>query len=353
MYCDWKKTFICFGLIMKKLLSLASLILAWGVFSVSYALDIDALFSNGGPLVDDAYSQILNNEAVRWYVDTSISACSGDSNQITITSPVVSDELLYEVPEYYVFLSPYRIEQIKSNDPSIDLSNIIMKRFRMEWIPSEMNFNIWTEDWLNLDTAYYGFVLPIDGYDEVWTPSKEICFQLSSNMCMLDQECETFDLIVNPVQAEPENNPEEIWETENVAEETHGAADCIWMKLANIEYSINGNTVVFSWTAVDGDDVDIIIYNPEEKYREKLTTVKMSDEGYTYTLRWNGVQEFKFSNGCGDPHPVKVDAAITEEKAPDIVTPATGPAENILYIAIAAIILYGVYTIFFRKSDNN
>jgi hypothetical protein len=42
-----------------------------------------------------------------------------------------------------------------------------------------------------------------------------------------------------------------------------------------------------------------------------------------------------------------------QEATPEkIVTPATWPAENILYIAIAAIILYGAYAIFFRKSDD-
>jgi hypothetical protein len=79
----------------------------------------------------------------------------------------------------------------------------------------------------------------------------------------------------------------------------------------------------------------------------------MSDEKYVYTMRWNGEQNFLLTTSCGELR-YKADAAMGEpQKDPEIVTPATGPAENILYIAIAAIVIYGAYTIFFRKSENN
>ena len=122
------------------------------------------------------------------------------------------------------------------------------------------------------------------------------------------------------------------------------------MDLAHVSHTTRGDKVTLTWTAVDGETVDIAILNPEEEVYEKLATVKMSDEKYVYTMRWNGEQNFMLTNDCGSVK-YKADAAI--EKTPEkIVTPATGPAENVLYIAIAAIILYGAYAIFFRKSDN-
>ena len=66
----------------------------------------------------------------------------------------------------------------------------------------------------------------------------------------------------------------------------------------------------------------------------------MSDEKFSYKMQWNGVQNFMLTNGCGEVN-YKVDAAIKPSEPEKVVPPATGPAENVLYIAIAAIILYG------------
>jgi flagellar hook assembly protein FlgD len=169
---------------------------------------------------------------------------------------------------------------------------------------------------------------------------------------MQNFDCDGLDAIVNPIIVEPEQkpeNPEDIKEPEANQEEVHGAA-CVGMDLAHVSHTTKGDKVTLTWTAVDGDTVDIAILNPEEGLYEKLATVKMADEKYVYTMKWNGEQNFMLTNNCGSVK-YKADAAI--EKTPEkIVTPATGPAENVLYIAIAAIILYGAYAIFFRKSDN-
>jgi PhoPQ-activated pathogenicity-related protein len=68
-------------------------------------------------------------------------------------------------------------------------------------------------------------------------------------------------------------------------------------------------------------------------------------------MRWNGVQNFMLTNDCGEVK-YKADEGIKEWEPEKIVTPATWPAENVLYIAIAAIVLYGAYVVFFRKSEN-
>ena len=192
-------------------------------------------------------------------------------------------------------------------------------------------------------------------YDEVWTPSKEICFHISKNVCMLDTECDTFDLVVNPAPAEPEKDTTpEVTDPEPEAnpEETHGSAECVSMEYANVRHTSDGKNITLTWTAVDGwGDVDIAIFNPNDEVFEKIATVKMSDERYVYPMRWNGVQNFILTNECWQAK-YKADEWIKEWEPEKIVTPATGPAENIMYIAIAAIILYGAYAIFFRKSDN-
>lgn len=341
----------------KSLLILASLTLVWGIFGVSYALNIADLFPNWEPVAGDVYSKILSDYDARWYSnEDSLSACTTDDNEITITSPIISDDLMYEIPEYRIFVSPYRIDQIKSNDPSVDTSKIIMKRFKREGNPSEMTFKIGASDWLDGDTAYYAFVSPLNEYDDLWTPSKEVCFHMNMRMCMMDTECDTFDALVNPTPIEPEiAEPEENTE-ENTEEETHGAAsDCVSMKLANVTHVTNGKTITLKWTDVGEGDVDIAVFVPDEwdpsnwSYK-RIGTAKMSDEKFDYTMKWDGEHNFILRNACGEVR-YKADAKMWEPEK--IVTPATGPAENVLYIAIAAIVLYGAYTIFFRKSDNN
>lgn len=338
----------------KSLLSLVALVFWAGVFgSVANALDIDAVISEDGPTVPTAYTQLLNEYSSDWwYTDDVTVKCDGADGTITIESPRVEDSIFEKAPWYYLFLSPYRVSKIKEWSAEVDNSRIIMRELDLDDSNAETaTFKISSMD-LDPNQAYYGFITPVDMYDVVWIPSKEICIRVNGNLCMQNFDCDGLDAIVNPIIVEPEQkpeNPEDIKEPEANQEEVHGAA-CVGMDLAHVSHTTKGDKVTLTWTAVDGDTVDIAILNPEEGLYEKLATVKMADEKYVYTMKWNGEQNFMLTNNCGSVK-YKADAAI--EKTPEkIVTPATGPAENVLYIAIAAIILYGAYAIFFRKSDN-
>lgn len=348
------KIFTFITIVMKKtLLSLASLVLVSGMFGShvnALELLISDLIVNWTPLVDDAYVQMLNNyDNTWWYLDSSSLACNNESG-ISVSSSIVEDGFIEPTEIYRLFVSPYRIEQLRSWDSSVDLSKIISKELVINGDENEVKFDISSAD-VDPDTAYYGFILPIDEYDQIWTPSKEFCFQLNQNLCMLDYECDTFDLVVNPVSNPEPVNTGNVETSEEEWTELHGAA-CVGMDLAHISHSSDGKNITLTWTAVDGDTVDIHVLNPDEEIYEKLATVKMSDEKYVYPMRWNWVHEFMFTNDCGTAK-YKADEGIKEEeKKPEIVTPATWPAENILYIAIAAIVLYGAYVVFFRKSEN-
>ena len=325
----------------KSLLSLVGILafsaVALGV--VSAELNISTLFSEWLPLVDDAYTKLLNDyEKTWWYLDDSV-VCEVN-NWITITSPIVDDSTMDKASSYNLFVSPYRIEQIKDGDSSIDTSKIIMKRVEIKDSDESVKFEIPSNE-LDSNTAYYGFISPVDLFDEVWTPTKEICFNVSNKMCLQDVACNTLKSVI---ESEKE---------EEVIERHWSAADCVWMDMANVTHVVNGDTLTLKWTAVDGDTVQLSIFDPDAEVYKNLWTVKMSDEKFDYKMKWDGEQNFKLTNGCKDLN-YKADAKKWEkEPEPEIkVTPATGPAENILYVAIAAIVLYWVYTIFFRKSDN-
>jgi hypothetical protein len=70
------------------------------------------------------------------------------------------------------------------------------------------------------------------------------------------------------------------------------------MDMANITHSVNGDTVTLKWTAVQGDVVQIAIFDPESEIYKSLGAVKMSDEKFDYKMQWDGEQNFQLTNGC-------------------------------------------------------
>lgn len=326
----------------KTLLSLVGIsAVALGVANAQ--LDISTLFSDGLPLEDDAYTQLLNDyESSWWYFDDSITCEVNDG--VTITTPTVEDSTIDVASSYNLFVSPYRIDQIKDWDSSIDISKIIMKNVEIKGSDETVEFKLASNE-LSPNTAYYGFISPVDSFDEVGTPSNEICFKVSDKKCLQDTACDT----LNVATATESQGTEEITGLEDILER-HGSADCIGMDMANVTHTLNGDTVTLRWTAVDGDVVEIAIWDPDEKLFKSVWSARMSDEKFDYKMKWDGEQNFTLTNGCKGVN-YKADAKRWAE--PEIkATPATGPAENILYVAIAAIVLYGAYTILSRKSDN-
>lgn len=326
----------------KSLLSLVG-ILAFSTLAlgaVNAELDISTLFSEGLPLVDDAYTKLLNDYDNSWWYINETVACEVNKG-ITITSPIVEDSTIDKASTYNLFVSPYRIEQIKAWDSSIDTSKIIMKKVEIRDADADVKFEI-SADEIDSNTAYYWFITPVDWWDSVGTPTKEICFKMSNSMCLQDTTCDALDTV-----ATTENEEVKNW----VVDEHGAASDCVWMDMANVTHVLNGDVLTLKWTAVDGDTVEIAIFDPTSEVYTSLWSARMSDEKFDYKMKWDGEQNFKLTNGCKDLY-YKADAKRWEPEPEIKVTPATGPAENVLYIAIAAIILYGAYTVFFRKSEN-
>lgn len=303
--------------------------------TVNAQSEISELFNNWTPLVDDAYTKLLNDyDNSRWY-SSSISVECDASNGVKISSPMVEDSTLDAVSIYNLFLSPYRMDQIKSWNPNVDTSKIIMKKVEVNEGGESVDFDIPSSE-LDPNTTYYAFISPVDLFDVIGTPSKEICFIASNNVCLQDTACDTIDALkVN-------------WWDDVV--KNHGTS-CVWMDMANVSHVKNGDTITLSWTAVDGDTVEIAIWDPEAEVYKSVWTANMDDGKFDYKIQRDGEQNFLLGNGCRDVKH-KADAKMWEETAEKIVTPATGPVENIMYVAIAAIVLYGAYVLFFRKSDN-
>jgi hypothetical protein len=103
---------------------------------------------------------------------------------------VVEDADIDRANIYNLFVSPYRLNQIKSSDSSVDASRIMMKKVEIGDGTENVRFDISPYD-VDPNTIYYGFIAPVDMFDVVGTPSKEICFKIDSNLCLQDTSCDS------------------------------------------------------------------------------------------------------------------------------------------------------------------
>jgi hypothetical protein len=108
--------------------------------------------------------------------------------------------------------------------------------------------------------------------------------------------------------------------------------------------------ITFTWTSISGiDGVDILVFDPNTEARTRVGEVKISAERYEYTMKWDGEHLFRFKplNG-GKEVDYPVNAQRSEAAAPEkpvITPPATGPAENLLFL----LVLTGLAYVGYRK----
>lgn len=123
------------------------------------------------------------------------------------------------------------------------------------------------------------------------------------------------------------------------------------MSLANITHTIAGNRATLRRTAIDGSDtVDIFLRNPTSEQFERLSSVNMSAESYTFTLTRNGeyIINFMPDNGGKEYRYTFVAEGVTSTTttANPVIgnnIPATGPKENILIILAISLVVYFIY----------
>ena len=338
----------------KSLLSLAGVALLSLMFgSIVNAQETQLLLDDafpGGEAVSDSYIKLLNNyDKNRWYTTYTSIQWNIEKWELKLESPIIEDSDIYEAPLYRLYYSPYRIEQLKWDD-GITLSSVSVKEVELSKNKQEnIEFSVLAED-VDTQQIYYGFIVPFNDFEVVGTPSEELCFQFDRELFSRWDDCDTLEAILNPVAETDNSVNEENLEEEDCSDGHCAAKNCIGMDLANLTHTINNNLITVRWTAVDGDVVQVAVFDPDEEVYKSIGAVNMSDEQFNYQMRWDWEYNFKLTNGCKDVY-YKVDASVKTWE-PTIVPPATWPAENVLIIAIAAIVLYGAYTIFFRKSDD-
>lgn len=265
----------------------------------------------------------LNDEIPFGYtISQKISVDEISVDKIVIKSPVIQDELGNTIKKYTVMFSQYPLSEILDNISLIDESR--EKTFEFTTVGTDVLMELTAlTDGMSPSSVYYLSVIPKDGNNILWEISNEIRFKLAT---------QTYG------------------EWTYTDEPTAHTAAWANMSLANITHTITNNNATLRWTAIDGSDkVDIFVYNPTSGIFERLASVNMSDENYTFALTRNGeyIVNFVPNNGWTEYRYTFIVNGVTSTTpttTPTIgVIPATGPKENILIVLAIAIVLYIVY----------
>lgn len=293
----------------------------------------------------DLQSLIWNmaDEVFFWYDTTNrITIKEVTSTKIVIETPILKDDMWEVISKYYVTYWPYALDELLNNPRASEL----MDQFKDKLVTTSVKAGTFqieltsTWDALDINKKYYLVIIPRDSYDMPGSMSNEIWFQLNNQT-----KWDTSDTTPPP----PATN---TWAHASAAD----------MTLANITHLQDGNKLTLKWTALKwSEKVDIYNYNPTTKVYEKLTTVNMSDEKYTYTLTRKGEHQVKFIPTDGKekvymftvtelkeatPPPASPDKPKPEIKK----VPKVGPKENVMVAIILSSLLYVLYRRSTRKA---
>lgn len=246
-------------------------------------------------------------------------------NKIVIKSPIIKDDLGNTSKKYTLIYSKYPLSEIIENDYRDELKG---KTFEFTNVGATISMELTSlADAITPSSVYYLSAMPQDGNNFFWDISNEIRFKLAT-------------------QTHGE------WTYSDVIHSAAGAD----MRLANATCPVNttNNSAVCTWTAIGGSDkVDISVYNPTSGIFERLASVNMNEEKFSFVLTRNGEYIVKFvpnnnwqeysltfvANGITSP------VWTTPWTTPPVIwkIPATWPKESILLVLAISVVLYIVY----------
>ncbi len=283
-----------------------------------------------GDLIDS-----LGSEISFWYTASEkITVKEITNEKIIIESPVIKTQSSTNISKYTLMYSEYSLTEI------LESTNLLnqTKEKSIEFTGATTTFTIelGTADNIDITKKYYLFVIPKDGSGNLWEVSNEIWFN-----------------ILEKTYGDAGSNGTTMTATHNAA-----GAD---MSLANITPEINGNTITLKWIAINwSTTIDLAVMTPGSSTFNRIATVNMNDERYSYVANRNGTYIFQFSPDNGGKsvnHSVQINSIVTSDggtnqpQTPGITkVPKTGPKENILVITIAAFLWYLIYRKLYRKA---
>ncbi|HCY20346.1 TPA: hypothetical protein DIC40_00440 [Patescibacteria group bacterium] len=68
------------------------------------------------------------------------------------------------------------------------------------------------------------------------------------------------------------------------------------MTLANITHGINGSTITLRWISINGSStIDLSVMTPGSSSFNRVATINMNDESYSFVASRNGEYIFQFT----------------------------------------------------------
>ena len=211
------------------------------------------------------------------------------------------------------------------------------KAYELTGTTNPFTMELGTIDNLDPMKTYYLFVIPKDSNGTLGEVSNELRFKLASK-----------------TYGDGGSNTGTASTATTTAVHNAAGAD---MSLANITHTTNGNTITLKWTNVDGSNtVDIAVLDSTNNTFNRIATVNMKDESYTFVANRNGEFVFQFSPDNGGKqvnYTATINGAAVKTPTNNVQiqkVPRTGPAENTVAIILIFIVFYFGYKKLYRKA---
>jgi len=310
---------------MKKFLSyilwvfVSAFILSWAIFA-------DDLLS----MLEDIQSDAT---AFNWYTSSKkISVEALWTNYVTIKSPIITDGFGDEISKYTIIYCTTNFDNVL-NDTNL-LNSCNEQVFTKSNSDPEVTMRI-----TNLDpnSIYYAVAVPTDDDWWLWEISNQVCFKLNWQISWNGNECSISD----------SHNSSSAWANICLANVTH---------ICESSWCPKWTKVSLKWISSCSDRMDVLVYDRDTNNFNRLTTIDMTAESYTFNIprKWENIIRFQPVNWWAyKDYNFQALEATTPTPTPTTVKPVVvWPKENIIAVVIWAAVLYLVYRVIKRKSTD-
>lgn len=326
---------------MKKQLTLAAMAVLSVTTALTYAaepmLNLSKVLGKDGTF-DFGFTE-TQNVTVKGFQDMD------GTKEFVMTSPLLKDVNDVEVEEYSILIAKKPIASYKAQttDPlksDFDESKQSVKAEDKAQNELTLKLSLQANN-LDADANYYGVVVPLDDNVQEGTPSKEFCFNFSTEKFAEGAACETFGTAAEISTADGAS--------ETTSEEEEHSAAGADMRLAEISHTISKtNLVTLTWKALaQSANVEIQLYDKATDEFIKLATVPMTQEKFEYQAK-DTDQELIFTfiprDEKGKEIRYEVNARTETEMTPEIKeVPKVGPVEDMMLIIAITVLAYAGY----------
>ena len=230
----------------------------------------------------------------------------------------------------YKALKDWTIERFKLEHDNIDRENCrnnmsfndIIYKIYINWelVWSTLNPN---NNAIVLNTCQYLWNIILNKTINIrkWESVQiKIEWELSSSDFWDNDKAYNYEIKLSLYEKEQE---EDAIDTENLAPiriiETN--AKCKGMDKANVYHSVKNGTINLRRDIVDGDYVQIFLYNPINEKYQSLWTTKMSDKLFRYQAKREGEHNFLLKNWCDEyNYKINIKTGIEQQDTSDYWT---------------------------------